>query len=177
MEQAENNRKKDSDFGMIKRMLNSMPMTKPFGAVVTFFESCGISLTQIKKMAGGQASSQELDQTITPIVYKTQPAMKNALSYLEEEYADGKTGGAYFLIKNVKTSSGEVEPYIFLCTSNVQKQNVAFDHFQYFRAASYILKTIDDHKKRIVSQSLTPSPNDDVADDVQSYGEQPFSSQ
>ena len=137
-----------SGFSMIKNILSKLPMTKSLAVVFDFFESCGISMKQLQKMASGNASSDDLDKTITPIIYRTVPALQGALEYLEDQYADGEDGGAFLLVKKQKTKSGDIVPYVFICTMNEDNQVEPRDNFPYFKSASFILRAMDKNKLR-----------------------------
>ena len=151
-------------FSMFKKIIGMTPFAKPLAVVIEFFESCGITMKQLQSLASGKASGQDLDKTITPIVYKTVPALQSALEHLESEHAAGQTGGAFMVIRNVRSKSGRISPYVFLCTQNARGQNQVFDHFPYFKAASYILSTMEKHQQAKPLNSpdkSSPQPNSD----------------
>ncbi len=126
--------------------------------IFDFFESCGISMEQLKKLGSGNASTRELDNTITPIVYKTVPALQGALEYLENEHADGKPGDCFLMIKSTKTTSGDKQPYIFICTKDEEGRPVPVDYFPYFKSASFILSAMEKNKKRLAEAEVEEAP-------------------
>lgn len=136
-------------FSMIKNILSKVPGFKNMVVVFDFFESCGINMEQLKRLGSGKATSQELDRTITPIVYKTVPALQGALEYLENEHGNGETGDAFLMIRRTKTKSGDELPYIFICTKDEDGRPVPVDYFPYFKSASFILQAMENNKKRL----------------------------
>lgn len=145
----EEHTKDGGGFAMIKNLLAKLPMTKNLAVVFDFFESCGISMKQLQNLASGNASSADLDKTITPIVYKTVPALQGALEYLESEHGDGEAGGSFLMIRNTKTKGGDVQPYVFICTKDEDGRPVPVDYFPYFKSASFILQAMENNKKRL----------------------------
>ncbi len=142
----------NAGFSMIKNILSKLPMTKSLAVVFDFFESCGITMKQLQNLASGKASVAELDKTITPIVYRTVPALDSALEYLEEQHATGAhgealPGDAFLLIRRVKSASGAVQPYVFICTSDENDQPVVHEHFPYFKSPSFILNAMEKNKQ------------------------------
>ena len=144
-------------FSMIKNLLSKIPMTKHLAVVFDFFESCGISMKQLQNMASGKASSDDLDKTITPIIYRTVPALQGALEYLEDQYANGEDGGAFLLVKKQKTKSGDLVPYVFICTMNEDNQVEPRDNFPYFKSASFILQAMEKNKLRTAEAAQLPA--------------------
>ena len=149
-----------TSFGRWKSILGSLPGTKPLMIVFEFFESCGITIGQLRKLAEGKANNGELNKTLTPIVFKTVPALQSALEYLEEQNADSRTGECFLVIRNVTTKSGQVQPYVFICTSNEQQQNVPITHFPYYKSAGFILETVEKHKNNQPSTGTDGTSSD-----------------